>query len=121
MDMEAIQTYCRSLPGTTEDMKWGQHLVFSVGKKMYAIIGLDDEPHPRFSIKTSQEAMPLLTQKPDIIPAPYLARLHWVTLTHFKAVEPEELQALIKEGYQISFQKLSKKQQRLILDEAENT
>jgi predicted DNA-binding protein (MmcQ/YjbR family) len=25
--------FCRGLPGATEDVKWGDHLVFSVGDK----------------------------------------------------------------------------------------
>ena len=36
MNARALQDYCRSLPGATEDIKWGADLVFSVGGKMFA-------------------------------------------------------------------------------------
>jgi len=29
--------FCRTLPGATEDVKWGSHLVFSVGDEMFAM------------------------------------------------------------------------------------
>ena len=31
-----LLAFCRSLPHVTEDVKWGNDLVFSVGKKMFA-------------------------------------------------------------------------------------
>jgi len=41
MNAKTLQAYCRSLPGATEDIKWGNDLVFSVGGKMFA--GFDTE------------------------------------------------------------------------------
>ena len=32
----ALLAYCRSLPRATEDIKWGNDLIFSVGDKMFA-------------------------------------------------------------------------------------
>jgi len=41
MDLEEIRALCLSFPGATEDVKWGNDLTFSVGKKMFAVTGLD--------------------------------------------------------------------------------
>src|SRR5215467_6716265 len=41
MDMEALRCYCLSLPCATEDVKWGDNLLFRVGEKMFAIASLD--------------------------------------------------------------------------------
>jgi len=112
MDIESIQNYCRSLPGTTEDIKWGHHPVFSVGDKMYAIIGLDHEPTPRISLKSSELDMAVLTQNEHIIPAPYLARHHWISLLRLDVFEATEIRRLIQESYRFVFAKLSKKRQR---------
>ena len=35
MDIEDIRIMCTSLPGVTEDIKWGNDLVFSVGGKCF--------------------------------------------------------------------------------------
>jgi hypothetical protein len=33
---DTLVVFCRSLPGATEDVKWGKDLIFSVGGKMFA-------------------------------------------------------------------------------------
>ena len=74
MKIEEIQSFCHSLPGTTEDLKWGCDIVFSVGKKMYAVIGMVEEGPTPVSFKTTPDLYGQLTQLPDIVPAPYVAR-----------------------------------------------
>ena len=60
------------MPGVTEDIKWGNNFVFSVGDKMFAIFHyLDRQP---FSLKVSKHAFADLTQRPGIEPAPYPAK-----------------------------------------------
>jgi predicted DNA-binding protein (MmcQ/YjbR family) len=44
MHIEDIQTICRALPGVTEDIKWEHDLVFSIGGKMFCVVGLDESP-----------------------------------------------------------------------------
>jgi predicted DNA-binding protein (MmcQ/YjbR family) len=44
MNIEDIQTICRALPGVTEDIKWEHDLVFSIGGKMFCVVGLDESP-----------------------------------------------------------------------------
>ena len=41
MDPEAFRADCLSFPGVTEDLKWEHDLVFSVGKKMFAVLVLE--------------------------------------------------------------------------------
>lgn len=118
MNLEAIQDFCRSLPGTTEDMKWGQNLVFSVGLKMYTLLSLDNDPSPRLCFKTTPEDMLVLTRDEQIIPAPYLARHHWVTCLHLDVFDDEHTKAWIRKSYDQVFAKLTKKMQRQILESA---
>ena len=44
MNIEELRTLCMSFPGTTEDIKWGDHLCFCVGNKIFLIAGLDQAP-----------------------------------------------------------------------------
>ena len=44
MTIDRVRDFCRTLEGTTEDVKRGSDLVFSVGGKIYAVVCLDP-PH----------------------------------------------------------------------------
>jgi predicted DNA-binding protein (MmcQ/YjbR family) len=108
MDASWIRDLCLSFPSVTEHMIWGNDLTFKVGGKMFAHAVL--EPAPVWlSFKTSPENFFELTERPDIIPAPYLARAKWVALETKDALTSAELSALIREAYDIILAKLPKK------------
>lgn len=105
---QSIQKFCLSLPHTTEDVKWENNLVFSVGKKMYAVLDLDHPKLNSVSFKCSPEDFQQFVQLPDIIPAPYSARFHWIKLEKLTAIEEDVLYSLLKKAYEIVFAKLPK-------------
>ena len=39
---DPLVAYCRTLPAATEDVKWDNDLVFSVGGKMFMVMSLPD-------------------------------------------------------------------------------
>lgn len=79
-DWAALADHCRALPGTTEDRKWDDHPVFSVGGKMYAILSSEPSTADRVSLAAELDRFVELTDIPGVIPAPYLARHHWVSV-----------------------------------------
>jgi len=79
MDAEWLRQLCLSFPGTTEQIQWGYDLLFKVGGKMFAITPLEAAP-VCLSFKASPERFAELTERQNIIPAPYLARAQWVAL-----------------------------------------
>jgi predicted DNA-binding protein (MmcQ/YjbR family) len=106
-DADPLVEYCRNLPGATEDVKWGNDLVFSVGGKMFAAFGLPDrEP---IGFKVDPALFPVLTERPGIIPAPYLAQHFWVNVKTREALTTEEWEELLWESYRLVAGKLSKK------------
>src|SRR5216684_4427859 len=108
MNVDWLREVCLSFPGATEQIQWGNDLLFKVGGKMFAITPL--EPASVFlSFKTSPETFVELTERVDIIPAPYLARAQWVALQTKDALPAEELARLLRESYDMVFAKLSKK------------
>jgi len=75
---------------------------------MFAITPL--EPAPVFlTFKAIDESFAELTERPGIIPAPYLARAKWVALEHADAVSPHELASLLRLSYDLVLAKLPKK------------
>jgi len=110
MNVDWLRELCLSFPGATEQIQWGYDLVFKVGGKMFAVTPLEPAP-VCLSFKASPENFAELTERPNIIPAPYLARAQWVALQTREAVRREELAGLLRESYELIAAKLSKKEQ----------
>ena len=113
MNIKKAKVFCSSLPGATEDVKWETNLVFSVGDKMFALTDVDDKAKG-ISFKVDDDRFLELTDRPGIIPSPYLARAKWVRIEDLKAVSDAEAAALLKRSYELVFAKLTKKLQREI-------
>lgn len=107
MDIEEIRRFCLSLPHATEDVKWGNDLTFSVGKKMFAVTGLETARRS-VSFKCTPEKFAELVETDGIIPAHYVARYHWVTVEKSDALKTGELKDLIKKSYGLVWEKLPK-------------
>jgi predicted DNA-binding protein (MmcQ/YjbR family) len=108
MNVDWLREVCLSFPGATEQIQWGNDLLFKVGGRMFAITPL--EPASVFlSFKASPETFVELTERADIIPAPYLARAQWVALQTKDALPAEELARLLRESYDMVFAKLPRK------------
>ena len=108
MSVEWIRKCCMSFPHVTEQIQWGSDLVFKVGGKMFAVT--NTEPGPVFlSLKCSPEDFADLTERPGIIPAPYLARAQWVALQSEDALPVAELRMLLRKSYDLVFAKLPAK------------
>jgi predicted DNA-binding protein (MmcQ/YjbR family) len=108
MDVEQVRTYCLSFPHVTETVQWGYDLVFKIGGKIFAVTALEAAP-VCLSFKCTPEKFAELVERDNIIPAPYVARYHWVALERFNALSEKELKALLREAYDLVFEKLPKK------------
>ncbi|MBV1858712.1 MAG: MmcQ/YjbR family DNA-binding protein, partial [Nannocystaceae bacterium] len=75
MGPDWLRAVCMGLPSTTEDLKWGNDVVFSVGDKMYCGMGLAGEG---FGFKCEPHVQAALIERPDIIFAPYAGKHGWV-------------------------------------------
>jgi predicted DNA-binding protein (MmcQ/YjbR family) len=107
MNLEQLRKFCLSLPGVTEDVKWGADLCFSVGAKMFCVTGADSMGG--LSIKCTPEKFDELIEREGIDPAAYVGRYKWVRIHDLNAVTPAELKTLISTSYQLVFDKLPSK------------
>lgn len=107
MDIDEIREFCLLFPHTTEDVKWGNDLVFCVGKKMFAVTGLE-MANTSISLKCTPDKFAELIERDGIIPAQYVARYHWITLEKLDALKIDELKDLIKQSYKMVWEKLPK-------------
>ena len=107
MDIEEIRSYCNKLPAVTEDVKWGNDLCFSIGSKMFCVVGMSAPA--TMSFKVAEDAFEELSVAPHFKPAPYLARYKWVYLDNCAAVSSRQLREYIKQSYDLVKSKLPKK------------
>lgn len=107
-DLETIQSICLSFKAATEDIKWENDLVFSIGGKMFCVSSLK-APY-RCSFKVKDEEFEELCQLPQFSPAPYMARAKWVAVTDWSRLNQKEWQLYLKQSYKLVKAKLTKKQ-----------
>lgn len=108
MDIDWLRKICLALPHANEQIQWGNDLLFKVHGKMFAITPLEPAA-VCLSFKCSEEAFAELTERPNIVPAPYLARAKWVALERHDAIAPDELAALLRASYALVVARLPKR------------
>ncbi|MFY9232941.1 MAG: MmcQ/YjbR family DNA-binding protein [Fimbriimonadaceae bacterium] len=111
MTTDEICEFCRALPHVTEDVKWDDDLVFSIGGKMFCVAALRGEDFAGFGFKASPENFANLLDREGIIPAPYLARAQWVYVEKADALTLEEAKSLLSEARNIVISKMTKRAQ----------
>ena len=108
MTLNRIRAICLRFPGVTEQIQWGDDLVFKIGGKMFAVASLADGGSA-VAFKCTPEDFVLLTEREGVVPAPYLARAHWVSLAGFDILSPAELAARLRNSYDLAIAGLPKK------------
>jgi predicted DNA-binding protein (MmcQ/YjbR family) len=108
MDIEWVRRHCLSFPHATEQVQWGNDLVLKVGGKMFAVAPLEPAP-VCLSFKCAPEMFRDLIERPGVKPAPYMARAYWVALENEDALPRAEIKKLLRQSYELVFEKLTKK------------
>ena len=108
MAVDWVREHCLSFPHATENVQWGNDLVFKIAGKMFVVLNLEPDGN-WLAFKCSPEEFAELVERPGIIPAPYLARAHWVALETKDALSRAELRRLLGQAYELIAAKLPKK------------
>lgn len=108
MNTEEIRNLCRSMPSVTEDVKWEHDLVFSIGGKMFCVLGLDHVPVSA-SFKVTEEEFDEMSTQPGFKPAPYVAKYKWVLVDDINRINKSEWKRYLEQSYDLVIAKLSKK------------
>jgi predicted DNA-binding protein (MmcQ/YjbR family) len=111
MTIEDLQALCLRLPGTTENLKWGVHLCFSVGGKMYLGTSPDALP-PTASFIAPPEELETLLESPDFGPNKHLGRYGWVTIDNIARLGPAQWERYLRHSYHTVRAKLPRKVQK---------
>jgi predicted DNA-binding protein (MmcQ/YjbR family) len=122
MTVERLRAYLLTLPHVAETMQWGANLVFwtgdkAIGGKMFALINLEDDGpqrrrvthHALMMYAAGAARYPELLELDGLIPAPYMAKNHWVAAERWDVFTPTEWHRELRAAYDITFAKLPKK------------
>ena len=114
MDAERVRAIVRKLDHVEETVQWGETLVFwvgdkAIGGKMFALISLDAEGGPVMSFSAGPERYSELLENEGVIPAPYMARIHWVALEQWDALGARELTELLTAAHAMTCAKLPRR------------
>jgi predicted DNA-binding protein (MmcQ/YjbR family) len=108
MKIDQLREICLSFAGTTEQIQWGDDLLFKVAGKMFAITPLVPG-YNWLSLKASPESFAELTERQGIIPAPYLARAKWIAIETPDVLSAAEVAELLRNSYDLVVEKLPRK------------
>ncbi len=102
MDINSLRAYCLKKPGTAADFPFGDSvLALRVGKKIFALVALDETP-PRVNLKCDPFlAMELRERYRSVMPGYHMNKAHWNTVALEGDVPDRELNAMIDHSYEI--------------------
>ena len=76
---------------------------------MFALVNLDDDGRGVLSFAAGPERYAELLETDGVLPAPYLARAHWVALRHWSALRSSELEEHLAFAHGLVYDKLPRK------------
>ena len=112
MDEKSLRKLSAGWPGIGAEIKWENDLIFMVGGKMFAGLCVTGADKGKLAFKVDEHRFLELTDRPGIIPAPYMARAHWISLADPAVLPLAERQALLRRAWELVAAKLTKKARR---------
>jgi len=97
-----------------ETQQWGDNLVFwvgdkAIGGKMFALVDLDEGLSKGVAMYSDgPERFAELVEIEGLIPAPYMARIHWVAAERWGALRNLEWEEELRAAHAITLAKLPK-------------
>ncbi len=107
MDIESLREFCLTLPHSSEDIKWGEHLCLLVGGKIFCITDLERETGAAF--KVSPEDFAELTDREGITQAGHMAKGQWVEVHSFSGLSDSEWREYLRRSHGLVRAKLPKR------------
>ena len=107
-DVEWIRKLCLSLPDATENIQWAEDLCFKVRGKLFTIVDLSPGNLAPVCLKCTPEKFDELLEVEGISQAPYVGRYKWILLGNSNILSATELEALIRQSYDLVVAKAPK-------------
>jgi predicted DNA-binding protein (MmcQ/YjbR family) len=112
MDAERARSFLLTLPHVVETQQWGDNLVFwvgdkAIGGKMFTLIDLGSGMSKGVvSFSAGPERYSELLELEGMIPAPYMARIHWVAAENWGVLRNAEWEEAFRAAHEITLGKM---------------
>lgn len=103
MNPDKLRKFCLSLPDTVEEIKFGSDVYYSVAGEVFCTTSADVDSGVSFQLKA--EEFREMSRREGIIPAPYLAREHWIYVLAFSWLSKREWEHFILQSYQMAVER----------------
>ncbi|OPL14078.1 MAG: MmcQ-like protein [Firmicutes bacterium ML8_F2] len=109
MNFETLRSYLLSKLAAVEEFSFDDEtLVLKVGGKMFALLGINDDPL-RMNLKCDPDKAQVLRDLyPAILPGYHMNKRHWNTLVLDGSIADEEIFSMIDDSYALVVQGLPK-------------
>lgn len=109
MNIEQLQSLALSFKASTEDLKWEEHLCFSVGAKMFLLTSPSEVP-VRACFKVSEEDFDALCDRGEgFHQAAHFAKRKWIAVDDINLLSSKEWKHYLQASYDSVVAKLTKK------------
>ena len=110
MNAEKASEFLLGLPHVVEAEQWGGLLFWvgdkAIGGRTSAMVNLEAGQGNPVAMPMGPERFAELVEREGIIPAPYMARNHWVAVERWDALRDAEWQELFRHAHSLTFEKL---------------
>ena len=120
MDVERARKFLLSLPHAVETMQWGDNLVYwvgdkAIGGKMFALVDLGEGLSRGVAMYSAgPERYAELLEREGLIPAPYMARIHWVAAEQWSVWRNSEWEDELRAAHAITYSKMPKRTREVL-------
>ena len=109
MQADTFREYCLGKPDATEDMPFGEeHLVFKIGGKIFALLGLEEIPATANLKCDPDRALELRDRYEEVRAGYHMNKKHWNTVEIGGGIPEAELRRMIDHSYELVVQGLPK-------------
>ncbi len=113
MNAERAREFLLTLPHVVEGTQWGDLIYWlgpqALGGKMFAMVNADRGHELIISFPAGPERFAELVEVEGIIPAPYFARIHWVSVERWDVLRDREWQDELTAAHSLTYTKLPPK------------
>jgi predicted DNA-binding protein (MmcQ/YjbR family) len=117
MDLERARTFLAGLPHVAEAEQFGGLIYWlgdkAIGGKMMAMLNFEGTGH-RVSYPAGPERFHELLEHEGLVPAPYMARIHWVSAERWDIFRNAQWEDELRAAHALTLTKLPPKTRRLL-------
>lgn len=119
MDAERIRGFLLKLPHVVETTQWANNLVYwvgdkAIGGKMFTVVNLDGDGRAVISFSAGPEAFSELLEQGGLLPAPYMARIHWIAAERWDVFRSSEWEEYLRRAHGLTLAKLPPKTRAIL-------